>query len=72
MSCYFRHLKPVFDEAGVMVTPANKKQIDMAFHEAVGVKYKNCPETWRSLKPLLADQSRRKKLVNYLRNIPIR
>ncbi len=34
MSCYFRHLKGVMAEAGVEVTPANKKDVDRALHES--------------------------------------
>jgi hypothetical protein len=40
MSCYFRHLHTIFDEAGIQVTPANKKQIDQAIHKIVDVSYK--------------------------------
>ncbi len=50
MSCYFRHLKDVLAEAGVEVTPANKKDVDRALHEIVGVAYKDCPGAWRNLK----------------------
>ena len=56
MSCYFRHLKDIFAEAGVEVTPTNKKQIDRAVHQFVGINYKECPITWRKLKEeVLAD-----------------
>ena len=27
MSCYFRHMKNILDEAGIKVTPGNKKEI---------------------------------------------
>ena len=50
MSCYLRHIKDILDEAGIVITPANKKQIDQAIHQIVGAKYKNCPETWKKLK----------------------
>lgn len=32
MSCYFRYMKDVLKEAGVAVTPKNKKEIDQAIH----------------------------------------
>ena len=32
MSCYFRHMKNILDEAGIQVTLSNKKEIDQAFH----------------------------------------
>ncbi len=45
MSCYFRHIKGILDEAGIKVTPSNKGQIDRAIHQAVKVAYKDCPAT---------------------------
>ena len=36
MGCYFRDLEPVFKEAKVEVTPENRKNIDMAIHQAIG------------------------------------
>ena len=47
MSCYFRHIKNLLDEAAIEVTPSNKKQIDLAFHQIAGVRYKECPTTWK-------------------------
>ena len=64
MSCYFRHIKEIMDEAGVEVTPETKKQIDQAIHEAVGVNYKDCPAVWKRLKERLAgDEQERRVLV---------
>ncbi len=40
MSCYFRYMKDIFKEAGVAVTPKNKREIDQAIHKMVRVKYK--------------------------------
>jgi len=50
MSCYFRHIKDILNEAGIEVTPGNKKQIDQAIHNIVEVTYKDCPATWRKQK----------------------
>ena len=50
MSCYFRHLKDVFAEAGEEVTKENKREIDRIIHEIVGVEYKNCPVAWAEVK----------------------
>ncbi|MBA7665142.1 hypothetical protein ES703_73209 [subsurface metagenome] len=60
MSCYLRHMKDILEEAGIEVTPANKKQIDQTIHQVVGVTYKHCPETWKQLKQQLTgnDQAR--------------
>jgi hypothetical protein len=50
MSCYFRHLKDVFDAAGIQITRENKKAVDAAVHALLGVEYKDCPTTWRAFK----------------------
>jgi hypothetical protein len=55
MTCYFRHLREVFEAAGIEATPQNKQQIDRIIHNMVGVEYKNCPETWRQVKNLRAE-----------------
>ena len=68
MSCYFRHMKEIFDEAGVEVSPATKKKVDRAIHEIVGTSYKDCSATWRTLKQeYLADPGKRRELVRKLR-----
>lgn len=68
MSCYFRHLKDVFAEAGVEITPQNKKQLDQAIHRFVEVTYKDCSPTWNKLKQkVLADEGKRRALVEMLR-----
>jgi hypothetical protein len=50
MSCYFRHLKHIFKEAGVELTKDNKKEIDRVIHDLVKVPYKNCSPTWKAVK----------------------
>ncbi len=55
MTCYFRHLKTVFQKAGITVTPQNKRQIDKIIHTIVNVEYKNCPATWQQVKKRLAE-----------------
>jgi hypothetical protein len=68
MSCYFRHIKDILSEAGVVVTAANKKQIDRVIHETVGVTYKDCPATWRTLKrSVISDGQKRREIVRKLR-----
>ncbi|HWR71261.1 MAG TPA: hypothetical protein VN415_09410 [Dehalococcoidia bacterium] len=63
MSCYFRHLKGVMAEAGVEVTQANKKDVDRALHEIVGVAYKD----WKNLKGHMANEADRAAVVKKLR-----
>ena len=55
MTCYFRHMKDVFENAGVEVTKENRKDIDRKIHSMVGVEYKNCSATWREVKRRIAD-----------------
>ena len=59
MTCYFRHLKEVFQKAEITVTPQNKRQIDKIIHDVVGVEYKNCATAWRQVKQhLKKDEAR--------------
>lgn len=64
MSCYFRHIKGILNEAGIEVTPSNKKEIDQAIHQIVEVAYKDCPQTWRKLKQqIIGDEQKKQDLV---------
>ena len=56
MSCYFRHLKELFDEIGIEVTKENKAEIDRVIHKIVGVDYKNCPTAWKAVKREIRDE----------------
>ena len=68
MSCYFRHIKDILDKAGIVVTPANKKQIDQAIHLSVGVAYKNCPTTWKRIKEdLKGNEEKRPAFIKQLK-----
>jgi len=55
MTCYFRHLQPIFEKAGIEVTKENKKELDRIIHSIVKVEYKNCPVAWREVKKLIAE-----------------
>jgi len=69
MSCYFRHIKDILDEAGIEVTASNKKQIDQAIHQIVGVAYKDCPATWKKLKQqIIGDEQKRRDLTKKLQD----
>lgn len=68
MSCYFRHIKDILDEAGIEVTPDNKKQIDQAIHQIVEVNYKACPHAWRKLKQdIIGNEQKRRDFTERLR-----
>jgi predicted Fe-Mo cluster-binding NifX family protein len=59
LTCYFRQLKQVFEKAGIEVTKENKRDVDKAIHQIVGVEYKNCSAAWKELKPRLAEDEKR-------------
>ena len=68
MSCYLRHMKDVLDEAGIVVIPANRKQVDQAVHQAVGVAYKDCPTTWKKVKQdITGDENKRRALIEQIK-----
>lgn len=69
MSCYFRHLKDMFQKAGIEVTPSNKRMVDQVVHQIVGVPYKDCPAAWRKLRQrFLKDEEKRREFVRLLKN----
>ena len=55
MTCYFRHLKEIFLDIGLEITPENKREIDQIIHKLVGVEYKNCSPTWKAVKERLVE-----------------
>jgi hypothetical protein len=68
MSCYFRHIEDILQAAGITVTKENRKQVDEAVHQAVGVAYKNCPVTWKKIKEdIKGDSQKRQVLIEQLR-----
>ena len=68
MSCYFRHLKDVFSEAGIEVTSANRKRVDQAIHQIVEVDYKECPAAWKKFKQdVMIDEKKRRGFVQKLK-----
>jgi hypothetical protein len=68
MSCYFRHMKDVLEEAGVEVTRENKKEIDRLIHGLMDVGYKNCSPTWKAVKERIkGDAEARSQFVQGLK-----
>ena len=64
MSCYFRHLQDIFDEAGVEVTKENKKEIDRVIYGLMKVEYKNCSAAWKGIKEqIMRDHTARSKFI---------
>lgn len=70
MSCYFRHLEGILKEAGIEVTSTNRKQIDQAIHNIVGVPYKDCPAAWKKLKQeIINDEQKQRDFVKKLQKV---
>ena len=65
MTCYFRHLKTIFEKAGITHTQENKQNIDKIIHSIVGVEYKNCPATWKEVKKRITEDE--ENFVNTLK-----
>jgi len=55
MTCYFRHMKIIFEQIGIEITPENKREIDKKIHSLLGTEYKNCSTTWKAVKAKLTD-----------------
>ena len=55
MTCYFKHLRQIFEKAGIEVTNENKKALDKIIHHIVKVEYKNCSATWKEVRKLMAE-----------------
>ena len=68
MSCYFRHMKDVLEEAGIQVTPTNKKEIDRIIHGLMDVAYKDCSPTWKGVKEhIKGDDKARSRFIKKLK-----
>jgi len=65
MTCYFRHLKRVFEKTGIIITKENKQDVDRVIHSIVGVEYKNCSATWKEVKKRIAEDE--ESFVNILK-----
>jgi hypothetical protein len=63
MSCYFRHIKDILQEARIDFSGSKKKQVDQVIHHMLGVSYKDCPETWKRLKQRLSNEEERRELI---------
>jgi len=64
MTCYTRHLKEVFEKAGIEFTKENKRQADKYFKQWLGKT--TCSETWKELKTRLRDPANKEEIVKNL------
>jgi hypothetical protein len=68
MSCYFRYMKDILEEAGITVDKQNKKDIDKVIHSLVNVDYKDCSPTWKKVKERIkSDASERAAFIAELK-----
>jgi predicted Fe-Mo cluster-binding NifX family protein len=62
-------LNSIFNEAGIKVTSANRRQVDQAIHQIVEIDYKDCPAAWKKLKQdLIRDEKKRREFIQELRS----
>jgi len=66
MTCYFRHLKTIFEKTGITITKENRQDVDRVIHSIVGVDYKNCSATWKEVKKRMAEDE--ESFVNMLKS----
>lgn len=68
MSCYIRHMKPVYDAAGLNPqTREERKELDLAIRQIVGKTPEDqCNHVWREVKIWLQDETQKEKLVHEL------
>jgi hypothetical protein len=66
MSCYIRHLSDVFETLRVENNKDNRKMMDKSIRKLLKTD-KPCPEVWKQLKTVLADEKKKKELVGKLK-----
>jgi len=71
VSCYLRHLKPIFGELGLTPeTREERKRIDLAIRAVVGKSAENpCNEVWKEVKAWLQDEGKKNSIVEELRKL---
>jgi hypothetical protein len=68
MSCYFRHMKEIFDRTGIEVKPENRRKVDQAIHNIMATTYKDCPATWKKIKQeILSDAKKEEVFIRELK-----
>jgi hypothetical protein len=61
-------MKDILEEAGIEISPDNKKQVDSIIHQIVKVEYKNCSPTWQKVKEQIkADPQKRAEFISNLK-----
>jgi hypothetical protein len=68
MSCYIRHMKPIYEEATLNPqTKEERKEIDLAIRQIVGKTSEDqCNIVWREVKNWLQDETKKEELITKL------
>jgi hypothetical protein len=66
MSCYIRHLADVFKTLGMENNKDNRKMMDKSIRKVLKTD-QPCPDVWKQLKTILADEKKKKELVGKLK-----
>lgn len=66
MSCYIRQLGDVFEALGIENHKDNRRRMDKSIRKILKTD-KPCPEVWKKLKTILADEKKKKDLVGKLK-----
>lgn len=57
MTCYQRHIGSLFDTLGLDYDKGNRKRVDAAIREILGLgPSATCPEVWSGIKALSGDE----------------
>lgn len=68
MSCYLRHMGKVLDKAGLAPgTKEERKLVDLAIRDAVGMTGHKCNEVWKVVKARLQEPGGEESLVSELK-----
>jgi hypothetical protein len=66
MSCYIRHLSDIFETLEIEDNKDNRKRMDKFVRKILKTD-KPCPEVWKKLKTILANEKKKKDLVGKLK-----
>jgi len=62
-------MKDIFEEAGIEITPANKKDLDRIIHSLMEVEYKDCSPTWKAIKErIMGDEKAKRQFIKRLKD----
>ena len=58
MTCYMRHMKPLFETLGLAYDEPNRRRVDGAIRDTLGMGSEpHCPEVWAAIKAM-SDEER--------------